>query len=307
MSYASDTTRPADADAPAPAADSAFPAPVFVGGSARSGTHAIGRLISADPRYHLVWESRFHCAAGGLTDLLAGATDLDTFCERVLGYWWQRGLRRDAGLHRVIGRQALEEAVRGFRAAYAGDPHEATRAFVHAVLDPSARAAGKPSWVDISGPNVPSAAPLHDLFGSARFIHMIRDGRAVTAAILRKRDMSDDREQAFAHWLRRVERSHRALEALPPGAAITISLEDLAAHDREESFRRVIEFLEIDDPGPMRDYFDREIRPERAHIGEWRERVSPADARWIERRYRRAARRLRREGVTWLPGSERTA
>ena len=31
-----------------------FPEPVFVGGSARSGTHAIGRLLNSHPRYHLI-------------------------------------------------------------------------------------------------------------------------------------------------------------------------------------------------------------------------------------------------------------
>ena len=41
--------------------------------------------------------------------------------------------------------------------------------------------AGKPSWVDISGPNLPSAVVLAQLFPDARFINMVRDGRAVTA------------------------------------------------------------------------------------------------------------------------------
>jgi hypothetical protein len=76
-----------------------FPQPVFVGGSARSGTHAIGRLLNSHPRYHLIAvESRFHCGTGGLTDLLNGNTDLDSYCERVLGQWWQRGMQQHRGL-----------------------------------------------------------------------------------------------------------------------------------------------------------------------------------------------------------------
>ena len=310
MSDAITNTRLGDGRAPlrSPSPSSRdFPEPVFVGGSARSGSHAIGGLVGAHPRYHLVWESRFHCAGGGLTDLLAGETDLDAFCERLLGFWWQRGLKSDAGLHRVIDRPALEQAVAGFRSGFDRDPLEAARELVRSVLDPCAARAGKESWVDISGPNLPNAAVLVQLFPNARFINMVRDGRAVTAAILRKRDMSDDREQAFDHWLRRIERSHTALDALPAGSALTVSLEDLAANDREATFDRVVRFLEVEDPTEMRDYFDNEIRAERAHIGEWRERVAPADARWIDRRYRRELRRLRREGVTWIPTPERSA
>jgi hypothetical protein len=282
-----------------------FPEPVFVGGSARSGSHAVGRLISAHPRYTLVWESRFHCAGGGLTDLLAGSTDLDRFCERVLGFWWRRGVKSDAGLHRVIERADLERAVEEFRATFPEDRDAAARRLVRAVLDPSAAREGKPSWVDISGPNVQSAGTLRRLFPRARFLNMVRDGRAVTAAILRKRDMSDDLEEAFSHWVRRVERSHAALRQLPGESALTLGLEDLAADDREASFDRLVTFLEIEDPAGMRAYFDAEIRPERAHIGEWRERVAPADARWIDRRYRRTLRRLRREGISWIPDPER--
>jgi hypothetical protein len=63
----------------------------------------------------------------------------------------------------------------------------------------------------------------------------------------------------------------------------------------------VVEFLRIGDPGPMRDYFDREISADRAHVGAWRERMAPADVRKVDRRYRRVLRRLQREGVDWAP------
>lgn len=279
-----------------------FPAPVFVGGSARSGTHAMGRLLGAHPRYHLVRvEARFHCATGGLTDLLDGTTDLDSYCERVLTKWWERGLQQHVGLKRVIDRAEMERAVAEFRADFPAQPIEAGRRFVHAVLDPEARQAGKPAWVDLSGANIKSAPRLLELFPQARFIHMVRDGRAVTAAILRKRDMTDDLIQAFNHWVTRVRRSDEALRAMPKGTALTIFLDDLTAHDREATFQRLVEHLELDDPQPMRKYFDRKISAERAHVGAWRQRIAPADARWVDRRYRKVVKQLRREGIDWIP------
>lgn len=282
-----------------------FPAPIFVGGSARSGTHAIGRMLDADPRYHMTRvEARFHCATGGLADLLNGLTDIDSYCERVLGQWWRRGLQQHRGLMVVIERDEIERAIARFRERFPTEPWDAGRELVRAVLDPGAERAGKPAWVDLSGSNIRQAPTLLKLFPRSRFIHMVRDGRAVTAAILRKRDMTDDLRQAFGHWAMRVRRSDAALRQMPPGAVLTIYLDDLTAHDREGSFQRLIDHLEIDDPSHLREYFESTISSERAHVGAWRQRIAPADARWVDRHYRRLLRRLRREGIDWIPDPE---
>lgn len=282
-----------------------FPAPVFVGGSARSGTHAIGRLLGADARYHMTAvESRFHCGTGGLTDLLNGHTDLDSYCDRVLGQWWRRGLQQHRGLQVVIEREELEAAVARFRERFPAEPWDAGRALVHDVLDPGAERAGKPAWVDLSGSNIRQAPTLQKLFPRARFIHMVRDGRAVTAAILKKRDMTDDLRQAFGHWAMRVRRSDAALRKMPEGSVLTIFLDDLTAHDRERTFQRLLDYLEVTDDTTLRDYFDSTISAERAHVGAWRQRMAPADARWVDRRYKRLVRQLRREGIDWVPDPE---
>ena len=279
-----------------------FPHPIFVGGSARSGSHAIGRLLESHPRYHLVEvEARFHSARGGLTDLLEGRTDMDAFCERALTEWWRRGLRHNRGLRTILGRKALEQALDEFRGSFEEDPWEAGRRMVHAILDPGAEEAGKPAWVDLTGGNVRSAPTLAKLFPRARFIHMVRDGRAVTAALLRKRLGTDDRDQALRHWVKRVRMAHEAIDRVPPEMIETFLLENLTAFDRERSFERLVRLLDLDDPAPMREYFDREISAERAHVGAWRERIAPADVRWVDRRYRRMIRRLHREGIDWVP------
>jgi hypothetical protein len=279
-----------------------FPQPIFVGGSARSGTHAVGRILSAPARYHLIeTEARFHSSAGGLCHLLEGRTELDAFVDHCLGKWWRHGVRQRRGLNVIIDRAPLKRALERFRERFPEEPWEAGRQLVHDVLDPAAERAGKSAWIDVSGQNIKSAPTLHRLFPSARFIHMVRDGRAVTAAILHKRGMTDDRRQAFAHWVARVRRSHAGLSQLPDGVVLTIMLDDLAAHDREGAFTRLTRFLELDQDGPAREYFDQAISPERAHVGAWRERMAPADARWVDRRYRRVVRRLHRKGITWIP------
>ena len=54
----------------------------------------------------------------------------------------------------------------------------------------------------------------------------------------------------------------------------------------------------------MRAYFDSEISAERAHVGRWRERMAPSDARMVDRRYRCLIRRMRRQGIDWVPVPE---
>jgi hypothetical protein len=282
-----------------------LPGPIFVGGSARSGTHAVGRLIAAHPRYHLIaTEARFHCFREGLPDLLAGRVEMDRFLELFRGHWWRRGFRNAQGLHRIAGRARRERALERFEREFAADPWAASRTLVDAILGPAAERDGKPSWVEVSGWNVQSAPTLLRLFPEARFVNMVRDGRAVVAGHLKKKSLTDDPLEALAHWQRRIRSAHAALRELPPDRVLVIRLEELVLERREESYRRLVDFLEIEDDARMRSYFDAEISAEAAHHGRWRERMSQPDARRIDRRYRRLVRQLRREGVSWVPSPD---
>ena len=282
-----------------------FPEPVFVGGSARSGTHALGRLVAAGPRYHLIGtEARFHSFKEGLPDLLAGEVTMDRFLELFRGHWWRRGYRDSQGLHRIVDEGQREAALRSFERDFAADPLEASRILVRALLDPAAEREGKPAWVEVTGWNVQSAPALLRLFPTARFVNMVRDGRAVVAGHLKKKSLTDDPEEALLHWRRRIRAADLAMRRLPPGRALTVHLDDLVAGDREGSFRRVVEFLEVPDDSAMRAYFDAEISAEAAHLGGWRERMPPPDARRIDRRYRKMVRELHRAGIAWVPEPE---
>ena len=279
-----------------------FPQPIFVGGVGRSGTHVVGRLVGAHPRY--VWintEARFHAAPGGLPDLVAGNVSMSRFLEQVRGRWYVRGPNRRQGLQRLVGPDELERALAEFQSAFADDPIGASRRLIRRLLDPAAARAGKPAWVEITGQVIERAPFLLRVFPDAKFINMVRDGRAVVAGTLKKVDLTDDPMQALAKWGQMVRAADEAIRALPSGRVVTVLLDDLTAHDRDRTLARLVEFLEIDDPVPMREYFEREITAERAHVGAWRERMAPADVRKVDRRYRRLARNLRRQGVDWAP------
>ena len=191
---------------------------------------------------------------------------------------------------------AAGSALDEFRDALAADRWLAGRRLMEAVFEPGARRrqAGVGRALGRQHParaDAPAALPRRQVRPA------VRDGRAVTAALLRKRGATDDRRRAFEHWMRRVRRSHAGLERLPPGSVETIMLEDFAAHDRERTFARLMRLLELEDPGPARVLRPRGLGGARPR-GAWRQRIAPADVRWLDRRYGRAIRQLRREAST---------
>jgi hypothetical protein len=263
----------------------------------------MGGLVGAGPRYApLPVELRVHASAGGLCDLLAGHVSADELARRCTRHWWRRGIRGTGGLRLMVDRAALVEAVERFRATYDGEPIPASRRLIADLADPVARRAGKPAWVDVTGANIARAPDLVSLFPRAKFVHMVRDGRAVVASMLKKTGMTDDPAEALAVWEGRVRAAHAAIRALPAGTILSIDLDELVALERDATFRRLVEFLELDDDTAMREHFDRHVSGELAHFGRWRERMAPAEARRVDRRYRRLLAALRRDGVTWAPG-----
>jgi Sulfotransferase family len=284
------------------AADPDFPHPVFVGGVGRSGTHVMARLIASSGRYHRVrTEARFHAWEGGLPDLVAGRTTMDEFLARMRGHWWRRGANQRQGLHRICDRETFDDALARFERSFAEDQRAAGRNLITDLLGHEADARGRPSFVEATGGTIEHAPFLRELFPGARFVNMVRDGRAVVAATLKKVNLTDEPARAMDRWEGMILAADRSRRQLGEALVLSVSLEGLAAHDRDETFARLVAFLELDDPAPMREYFEREISAERAHVGAWRERVAPADARRIDRRYRRLIKRLRRQGLDWLP------
>jgi sulfotransferase family protein len=282
-----------------------FPQPVFIGGFGRSGTHAIGPLVGADPRYHLVeTEVRFHAVKGGLPDLLEDRVTLKRFLRSFWDEWWMRGFKRPQGVHRLIEKGEMEAALGEFERDFAGDRWQASRRLISRVVDPTAKRAGKPAWVELTGRSVIYAPTLVRLFPEVRFINIVRDGRAIAGGHVKKIDMTDDPIEALERWEHMVRASHAGMSAVPDDHVLQIQLDDLVDRDREGTFARIVEFLEIDDAAPMRDYFDRRITAGKAHVGQWRERMPPPDARRVDRRYRRMIRSLHRDGVWWAPSPE---
>ncbi len=275
---------------------------LFVGGTGRSGTHVVSKLVGRLSRYEKIGnEVRFHCDPGGFPDLLSGAVTLDEFVSRLRGTWWRRVQTMQVrGLHRTVPRKRFESAVEEFAGSFEDGPEQACRALFFALLGPIAERASKPGLVEMSCDTVSQGPALLRIFPEARFIHSVRDGRdAASSRVAKGKGVVYPRnpEQGIEWWEARLRRIDAAVREIPPDRVTEVSLDELVYGDRESSYRGLLEFLGAEDELEMRSYFETKMSAERAHRERWREGLSDAEQEQYGRRYAEAVERLEREGV----------
>jgi hypothetical protein len=284
----------------------AEPELIFVGGTGRSGTHAVAALIGSHPQFADVpIEARFHCNKRGMPDLLEGRITLRSYLEKLRGFWWHR-VRVDGrprGLYNLMSERAFERALGRFEGHYPQDPIEACRGLCLDLLWPVAERAGTPGLVEMSSHNVKEAQALLRVFPEARFVHALRDGRDAAASVTGKTWGPDNVVAAIGWWeerLRGIDRGVRGEEdgtpwSLGADRLHVVMLEDLVGEQRERTYRGLLGFLGVEDAPEARAHLEGVLTPEAAHRGRWRALRAPARLR-AHRRYERAVASLECEG-----------
>jgi Sulfotransferase family len=279
---------------------------LFVGGTGRSGTHVLGRLLGRHPRFAGVpIECRFHCNKRGMPDLLGGRVTLAGFMEKLRDFWWHR-VRIDGeprGLYNLMTRRRFDAALERFRATYHDDPLTACRRLFEDLLRPWAEEEGKPGLVEMSSHNVREAQTLRRIFPEARFVHTIRDGRDAAASVTTKTWGPDGILTGIDWWadrLRAIDAGVRGEEdgspySLPPDRLCVVVLDDLVGGDREGAYARLVAFAGAEDDSAMREFFDRRMGPADAHLARWREGLGKLGRLRVRRKYERTLAALERE------------
>jgi hypothetical protein len=275
---------------------------LFVGGTGRSGTHVVAKLVGRHSGYENISnEVRFHCDPGGFPDLLSGAVTPDEFVAKLRGTWWRRVQTFQVrGLHRNVPRKRFERAVDEFRDQFDDDPLAACRALFFDLLGPIAEEAEKPGLVEMSCDTVAQGPALLRIFAGARFIHSVRDGRdAASSRVAKGKGVVYPRnpQQGIEWWEGRLRRIDDAVGEIPPDRLAVLSLDELVYGDRERTYRQLLDFLGTEDELEMRSYFETKMSAARAHRERWREGLSEDDQRDYVRRYDEALGRLERDGV----------
>jgi len=279
---------------------------VFIGGTGRSGTHALARLIGHHSHFADVpIEARFHCNKRGMPDLLEGRITLRAYLQKLRGVWWHR-VRVDGqprGLYNLLRQSEFDAATERFEDAFVGDPVGACRQLYLDLLWPGAERRGKSGLVEMSSHNVRESQTILRLFPDARIIHALRDGRDSASSVTGKTWGPRSIGAAIGWWadrLRKIEAGVRGAEdgapfSVPADRFRVVLLDDLVGAEREATYTGLLEFLGVADEELMRSFFEREMTVDRAHVGRWRRELRPAGRLWVQRRYERTVAALERE------------
>ena len=217
------------------------PAPFFIVGSARSGTTLLRLMLNAHPEVAVPPESRF------ITELYPGEgkVQIETFLTALAAH--KRFRTWDLPIS-VVADELRATAADASQVEYPEAIAAAFRAY--------ARVGGKSRWGDKTPRYVEHLELLSELFPTARFIHLIRDGRNVALSYANVPFGPKTVGKAAALWSKRVCAGHQVGRALLTGRYLEVLYEDLV-EDAEGETKDICDFIGLDfDPG-MLDYTER--------------------------------------------------
>lgn len=242
----------------------------------------MGQLLGHHPAIAstLPKEVRFITDPGGLLELLEAIeseedTDaaLELFLESLRGRWWQRtgpdgGPR---GLHRGLDRPTFDVAIENFTRSFRAEPRPTARRLVGNLIDPMALRADAGAWAETTPANAVSADKLYALVPDLKLIHMERDPRDTIASVLGQPWGPRSVSEGIEWWSDRSKKARDACSRVPGSQILTVLLEDLVETNRNDSYRRLLHFIEVTDHPDIRAFFDAQMTADAAGIGRWQQ------------------------------------
>lgn len=205
--------------------------PVFIVGYARSGSTMLGAMIGAHPEIICIPEAQF------IVDLMPpdssdSETDPVNVVDRIVNHWRFRVWEFDLGPRRP----ACSNTEPPYRAA------------IEWLVRRYAESVGRSDaliWVEQAPVHANHIWKILQHFPEAKFIHMVRDGRAVAASII-PLDWGPNEIYSAAHtWQARIGYGYVAAAALGPERLLQLRYEDVVERT-EPTMRVVARFLGVE-------------------------------------------------------------
>jgi hypothetical protein len=243
--------------------------PFFVVGSARSGTTMLRLILNSHPQVAVPPESRFivelHPDRAGKGSNPAPTVEVKSFLTRLAEHHNFQAWELDIAL--------VAAEIEGDLVPYPEAVEAAYRAF--------AKAHGKVRWGDKTPRYIEHIPLIRSLFPTARFIHLVRDGRDVALSYAHMDFGPKTVSKAARIWAKRVGAGLAAGRDLDPSCYLELRYEDLVK-STEEIVKEVCDFLDIEFDPRMLDEEERAKGINRRRAG----RYNPDIAKSVVKRTR---------------------
>jgi hypothetical protein len=203
--------------------------PVFIGGHPRSGTTLLGDLVGSHSDCICTPESQFKISVYRRLNLHGNeAPDLGKATEMIKKHWRFRIWALDIAAIPYGEIHSYGELILWFAKSYSMK---------------SSRPDAK-MWIDHTPANIQFAGLLTELFPEARFINIIRDGRAVAASIIPLDWGANTIDRAAYSWVENVSSGITAESAIGKDRVLRVRYEDLI-RETEITLKKICLFLNL--------------------------------------------------------------
>ena len=287
---------------PSSSPDASLRPPVFICGTGRSGTTILTRALAFHPQiFALRWESQLFSGLPGLVDLVSSEGEvasrtLAQFRQRLMGHLFRRGAPdRQAGLFELVDERRLLALADAFsealgRAADRAARAQACRQLAEAIFAGPTVQQGAVRWCEKTPRNLICADRIAEILPGAQFLHIVRDGRDVSASILARKfwPIAKSKEypqtagfagpptfdSVLAYWTTFLDIGQAQEAVFSPEQWLTVRFEDLVSAP-QAVLARIFRFLGCSEDAAALQRAAAIFKDGSAHRERWREDFSP--------------------------------
>jgi hypothetical protein len=283
--------------------------PLFIGGTGRSGTTVLGDLLNEHSlvRTSNPTEIKFLANRGGFLDVVFGSMSsqlekrekisifhyrtyrqraqkdlmqrrerFEEFSEKMWQKWWEidAPAPHGPGLHAGISKQDLQSLLDKYASSIKKSPIIQARKLMQGFIAQQKGGKGEKFWAETTPMNITYSHRLIKLFPEAKFIVIRRDPRDVIASLLTK-NWGPNTPAEGVEWIEaRIRADHEALKSVPKNQVLFINLEDLVTNSPQESYNKLLNFLQLHDEAAMRAFRTNKMTAENASSGRWKKEIN---------------------------------
>lgn len=279
--------------------------PIWIGGTGRSGTTALARLLGQHPEiYRISEELRFHSVPQGLPSLLRGRRSLREFRQWMDCKAYQRPPRgtKARGLQLRMDWHRYTRVMDRFEELYEKDRYMAVRELFTEVIRDGLEARQLAHWVECTPANASAADILLPVFPESKLLVTVRDGRDVAASVVNQPWGPHNWSDALDWWAQRARQASDAIRVARDlgyrEAIVSLDFDTFVSQQGWHAYRTLLHQLGLADHPRLSDFYTQKFSWQRAHTGRWQYEFGFPQ---FDSKYRELYARLAHDDVWPLP------